>query len=402
MPAVSTEFNGRGIEESSIMKIGITCYPTYGGSGVVATELGIELAKRGHDVHFITSDIPFRLASFTEHIYFHAVEVMTYPVFEHSPYSLSLAARMAEVAEFEDLDLLHVHYAIPHAPSAYLAKQMIKKNNRLKELKIVTTLHGTDITLLGMDRSFLNLIKFSIDESDGTTAVSKYLRNRTYSEFKPNRKIEVIHNFIDTEKYQPADDKTSPCNKFRTRLAPHKEKIMMHTSNFRPLKRVPDVVKIFAKVRSEIPTKLVLVGDGPERYNAEQLARELKVENDVLFLGKQEAVSDLIRLADVFLLPSESESFGLSALEAMSSGVPVISTAIGGLPELNIHGETGFLEKLGDVDSMADDAIKILSDSKLAAQLGANARRRALENFGTDKIVNTYIDYYQRVLEGKE
>lgn len=382
------------------MKIGITCYPTYGGSGVVATELGIELAKRGHDIHFITSDIPFRLSGFREHIYFHAVEVMTYPVIDQSPYALTLAARMAEVAEFEDLDLLHVHYAIPHAPSAYLAKQIIKKNNRLKELKTVTTLHGTDITLLGLDRSFLNLIKFSIDESDGTTAVSKYLRNRTYSEFKPNRKIEVIHNFIDTEKYKPQPDR-DPCGGFLHKIAPNHEKIIMHTSNFRPLKRVADVVKIFAKVRETVDSKLILVGDGPERYAIEQLVRELKLETDTFFLGKQEAVSDLVSSADVFLLPSESESFGLAALEAMSSGVPAVTTNVGGLPEINIHGETGYLEKLGDVDAMAGDIVKILSDDGLRRTLGDQARQRVIENFGTDKIVKQYQDYYESVLQGK-
>ncbi|KAB2880052.1 N-acetyl-alpha-D-glucosaminyl L-malate synthase BshA [bacterium] len=383
------------------MKIGVTCYPTYGGSGVVATELGIELAKRGHDIHFITSDIPFRLASFREHIYFHAVDVMTYPVFEYTPYALSLAARMAEVAEFEDLDLLHVHYAIPHAPSAYLAKQIIRKNNRIKELKIVTTLHGTDITLLAMDRSFLNLIKFSIDESDGTTAVSKYLRNRTYSEIKPNRKIEVIHNFIDTEKYKPHDESDGACNGFLHHIAPKGEKIIMHTSNFRPLKRLNDVIKIFAKVKESVNSKLVLIGDGPERYNTEQLARELHVEHDVLFLGKQEAVSDLICKADVFLLPSESESFGLAALEAMASGVPVVTTNVGGLPEINVHGETGYLEKLGDVDAMADDIVKILSDKSLQQQLGNASRKRVIDNFGTDRVVQMYIDYYENVLSGK-
>jgi len=383
------------------MKIGITCYPTYGGSGVVATELGIELAKRGHDVHFITSDIPFRLSAFAEHIYFHAVDVMTYPVFEHSPYSLSLAARMAEVAEFEDLDLLHVHYAIPHAPSAYLAKQIVRKNNRLKDLKIVTTLHGTDITLLGMDRSFLNLIKFSIDESDGTTAVSKYLRNRTYLEFKPNRKIEVIHNFIDTDKYRPRMDNEEESCKFFHRIAPKGERVIMHTSNFRPLKRVTDVVRIFDKVRQSVNTKLVLIGDGPDRHNVEQLVRELKLEDCVLFLGKQEAVSDLVPFADVFLLPSESESFGLAALEAMSAGVPVVTTNAGGLPEINIHGETGYLEKVGDIDAMAADILKLFSDSSLQKQLGENARKRTLDNFGTDRIVNNYLNYYEQVLAGK-
>lgn len=384
------------------MKIGITCYPTYGGSGVLATELGLELAKRGHDIHFIASDIPFRLQEFTERIYFHAVEVMTYPVFEYSPYALSLAARMAEVAEFEDLDILHVHYAIPHAPAAYLAKQMVKKNNRLKELKIITTLHGTDITLLGMDRSYLNLIKFSIDESDGTTAVSKYLRNRTYAEFRPNRKIDVIHNFIDTDKYRPRQEHERGCNRFVHRIAPTGQKILMHTSNFRPLKRVPDVVRVFANVRKEIDARLVLVGDGPERHKVEETIRELGVEKDTVLLGKQEAIADLICSSDVFLLPSESESFGLAALEAMSSGVPVITSNTGGLPEVNIHGETGFLENVGDINAMTADTLKILTDDKLRNRLSENARQRVMENFTTDRIVQRYVEHYQKVLEGQE
>lgn len=382
------------------MKIGITCYPTYGGSGVLATELGIELAKRGNEIHFIASDMPFRLAGFRDRVYFHAVDVMTYPVFEHAPYALSLAARMAEVAEFEDLDLLHVHYAIPHAPSAYLAKQMVKKNNRLRELKIVTTLHGTDITLLGMDRSFLNLIKFSIDESDGTTAVSKYLRNRTYSEFRPNRKIEVIHNFVDVEKYKPEAAEETSCNRFVHRLAPGDEKIIMHTSNFRPVKRVPDVVRVFDQVRRSIKAKLVLVGDGPERYNVEQLIRELKLEEDAVLLGKQDALNELLGCADVFLLPSETESFGLAALEAMSAGVPVVTTNVGGLPEINVHGETGYLENVGDIDALARDVLAILSDNRLAKTMGQNARERVLANFTTDRVVPQYMEYYERVLQG--
>ncbi|MCK6541348.1 N-acetyl-alpha-D-glucosaminyl L-malate synthase BshA [bacterium] len=383
------------------MKIGVTCYPTYGGSGVVATELGIELAKRGHDIHFITSDIPFRLNTFRDRIYFHAVEVMNYPVFDHSPYSLSLAARMAEVAEFEDLDLLHVHYAIPHAPSAYLAKQIIRKNNRIKDLKTVTTLHGTDITLLGMDRSFLNLIKFSIDESDGTTSVSKYLRNRTYGEFKPNRKIEVIPNFVDTEKYRPHDKPEDSSHGFLSRITPNHEKLIMHISNFRPVKRVGDVVKIFAKVRENINAKLLLIGDGPERRMCEQLVQDFGLDEHVVFLGKQEAVAELICCAHVFLLPSEEESFGLAALEAMAAGVPCVTSNAGGLSEVNIHNETGYLEKIGDVDAMAADVVKILTDQELYQRFRANARQRVVDNFGTDRVVQQYIDYYQKVIEGK-
>ncbi len=382
------------------MKIGITCYATYGGSGVVATELGIALAKLGHDVHFITSDVPFRLQAFAERIYFHAVDVMTYAVFDHTPYALALAARMAEVAEFEDLDLLHVHYAIPHAPAAYLAKQIVKKNNRMKDLKIVTTLHGTDITLLGMDRSFLSLIQFSIDQSDGTTAVSKYLRNRTYAEFRPQRKIEVIQNFVDTNKYQPRV-KSEMCSHFLQRLAPKGEKILMHTSNFRPVKRVPDVVRIFAQVRKEIDCRLVLIGDGPDRHRVEELARELEVEKDIVLLGKQEVVADLLCSADVFLLPSESESFGLAALEALSCGVPAVTSDAGGLSEVVTQGETGFCEPVGNVDAMTQRVLTILTDKELHGMMARKARERVLENFTTEKVVDRYVAYYQAVLEGK-
>lgn len=382
------------------MKIGITCYPTYGGSGVVATELGIEMAQRGHDVHFITSAVPFRLNRFADHIYFHEVDAMMYPVFEHSPYALALAARMAEVAEFEDLDLLHVHYAIPHAPAAYLARQIVKKNNRLKELNIITTLHGTDITLLSMDRSFLNLIKFSIDESDGVTAVSKYLRNKTYSEIRPSRSIQVFHNFVDTEKYRPRDNRHEICSGFLRRIAPNNEKIIMHISNFRPVKRVQDVIQVFRKVRESVNARLVLVGDGPERNNIGQLIRELHLDDQVIFLGKQEAVADILCTADVFLLPSETESFGLAALEAMSAGVPVVTTNVGGLPEVNIQGVTGYLENLGDTEAMAEDVIKILENPDLRKKLSEQARQRVINHFTTDKIVSQYEHYYHQVLEG--
>ncbi|HNC47768.1 MAG TPA: N-acetyl-alpha-D-glucosaminyl L-malate synthase BshA, partial [bacterium] len=290
---------------------------------------------------------------------------------------------------------------IPHAPSAYLAKQIIRKNNRIKDLKTVTTLHGTDITLLGMDRSFLNLIKFSIDESDGTTSVSKYLRNRTYGEFKPNRKIEVIPNFVDTEKYRPHDKPEDSSHGFLSRITPNHEKLIMHISNFRPVKRVGDVVKIFAKVRENINAKLLLIGDGPERRMCEQLVQDFGLDEHVVFLGKQEAVAELICCAHVFLLPSEEESFGLAALEAMAAGVPCVTSNAGGLSEVNIHNETGYLEKIGDVDAMAADVVKILTDQDVYQRFRANARQRVVDNFGTDRVVQQYIDYYQKVIEGK-
>ena len=381
------------------MKIGVTCYPTYGGSGVLATELGIEMAKRGHDIHFITSDVPFRLQTFNEHLFFHGVEVMTYPVFDHSPYSLALSARMAEIAEMEDLDILHVHYAIPHAPAAYLAKQMVRKNKRLKDLKIITTLHGTDITLLSMDRSFQNLIRFSIDESDGTTAVSKYLRNKTYAEIHPSQTIKVIHNFVDPEKYKPRSPDKPICSSFINRIAPAGEKILMHISNFRPIKRVPDILKVFEMTRSAVKSKLVLIGDGPERNLVSQMAKDLNIDHDVIFLGKLDAVSDIICMADVFLLLSETESFGLAALEAMSAGVPVVTTDVGGLPEVNIQGVTGYLEPLGQIDSAARDVIKILSNDELREKIGMHARQRVLDHFTTDKIVSQYEDYYFKIAD---
>ncbi len=383
------------------MKIGVTCYPTYGGSGVLATELGIEMARRGHEIHFITSDVPFRLQTFNDRLYFHSVEVMTYPVFDHSPYSLALSARMAEVAEMEELDILHVHYAIPHAPAAYLAKQMVRKNKRLRDLKIITTLHGTDITLLSMDRSFQNLIRFSIDESDGTTAVSKYLRNKTYAEIHPNQSIKVIHNFVDPEKYSPRSPDKPICSSFINRIAPGGEKIIMHISNFRPIKRVPDILKVFELARSAVKSKLVLIGDGPERNLVSQMAKDLNIDQDVIFLGKLDAVSDIICMADVFLLLSETESFGLAALEAMSCGVPVVTTDAGGLPEVNIQGITGFLEPIGQIDELARDTIRILTDSELREKMGTEARQRVLNHFTTEKIVSQYEDYYEKIADGK-
>jgi len=375
------------------MKIGITCYPTYGGSGVVATELGKALAKRGHQIHFISYALPFRLDSFVENIVFHEVETSSYPLFEFPLYSLALASKMVEVARYEDLDLLHVHYAIPHASSAYLAKQMLKGK---KDLKIITTLHGTDITLVGLEPSFLPLVKFSIEESDGVTAVSRFLKEKTLTNYNIEKDIEVIPNFIDTNIYKPISN-----SEFKKYIAPNGEKILMHTSNFRPVKRVPDTIKIFEQVFKEIPSKLVLVGDGPERSDCEKLCREINLCDHVKFLGKQDGLVDILNAADVFLIPSQSESFGLAALEAMACGVPVVSSSVGGLPELVKHNDSGFIAEIGDIDRMSKYVIDLLTNSRKYEIFSNNARRRAIELFGIDKIVPYYENYYQTVLEEK-
>ena len=375
------------------MKIGITCYPTYGGSGVVATELGKALAKRGHQIHFISYALPFRLDSFVENVVFHEVETSSYPLFEFPLYSLALASKMVEVARYEDLDLLHVHYAIPHASSAYLAKQMLKGK---KDLKIITTLHGTDITLVGLEPSFLPLVKFSIKESDGVTAVSRFLKEKTLTNYNIEKDIEVIPNFIDTNIYKPISN-----SEFKKYIAPNGEKILMHTSNFRPVKRVPDTIKIFEQVFKEIPSKLVLVGDGPERSDCEKLCREINLCDHVKFLGKQDGLVDILNAADVFLIPSQSESFGLAALEAMACGVPVVSSSVGGLPELVKHNDSGFIAEIGDIDRMSKYVIDLLTNSRKYEIFSNNARRRAIELFGIDKIVPYYENYYQTVLEEK-
>jgi len=375
------------------MKIGITCYPTYGGSGVVATELGKALAKRGHQIHFISYALPFRLDSFVENIVFHEVETSSYPLFEFPLYSLALASKMVEVARYEDLDLLHVHYAIPHASSAYLAKQMLKGK---KDLKIITTLHGTDITLVGLEPSFLPLVKFSIEESDGVTAVSRFLKEKTLTNYNIEKDIEVIPNFIDTNIYKPISN-----SEFKKYIAPNGEKILMHTSNFRPVKRVPDTIKIFEQVFKEIPSKLVLVGDGPERSDCEKLCRQINLCEHVKFLGKQDGLVDILNAADVFLIPSQSESFGLAALEAMACGVPVVSSSVGGLPELVKHNDSGFIAEIGDIDRMSKYVIDLLTNSRKYEIFSNNARRRAIELFGIDKIVPYYENYYQTVLEEK-
>ena len=380
------------------MKIGITCYPTYGGSGVVATELGRVLATRGHEVHFISYALPTRLSAFTDNVFYHEIEMYSYPLFEFPLYSLALTSKMVEVVQYNDIDLIHAHYAIPHATSAYLAREILKKENKVsKDIKVITTLHGTDITLIGLEPDFLPTMKFSIEQSDGVTAVSNFLRDKTLSNYKVKKDIEVIPNFINVEKYKRLDNGTTSC--FRKNFAPGNEKILIHTSNFRPLKRVQDVIEIFAKVNKEVPSRLMLIGDGPERSDCERLCRELDIFSLVKFMGKQDAIVELLSIADLFLMPSQSESFGLSALEAMSCGVPVISTSVGGLPELNIHGDTGFIAEIGDTDRMAKYAIDLLTNEKKYDLFQTNARNRAID-FSDEKIIPYYEKFYEKVLKG--
>lgn len=372
------------------MKIGITCYPTYGGSGVIATELGKALALKGHQIHFISYAIPFRLTDYVENIFFHEVEMSNYPLFEFPLYSLALASKMSEVAKYEKLDLLHVHYAIPHASSAYLAKQILKES---QDLKIVTTLHGTDITLIGLEPSFLPLVKFSIEQSDSVTAVSRFLKEKTSTNYSIEKEIDVIPNFVDTNLYKHEN----ACN-FRNHVAPKGEKVLIHTSNFRPVKRVPDTIRIFEKVLKEIPSKLLLVGDGPDRSECERLCRELNLCEHVKFLGKQEALVELLNAADIFLIPSQSESFGLAALEAMACGLPVVASSVGGLPELVKHNETGFIAEIGDIDRMAKYVIDLLSNDKKYQIFSTNARNRAVNLFDKSKIIPIYEQHYESVL----
>lgn len=373
------------------MKIGITCYPTYGGSGVIATELGKELALRGHEVHFISYALPFRLSHYIENIVFHEVEISNYPLFEFPLYSLSLASKMVEVAEYEKLDLLHVHYAIPHATSAFLAKEMLGKN---RNLKVFTTLHGTDITLVGLEPSFLPLVKFSIEKSDGVTAVSRFLKEKTITNYSCEADIHVIPNFVDTDLFKPASN-----GDFRKTIAPKGEKILVHTSNFRPVKRVPDTIRIFEKVQKEIPSKLILVGDGPDRSECERLSRQLDLCDNVKFLGKQDGLVEILSSSDVFLIPSQSESFGLAALEAMACGLPVISSSVGGLPELVKHNETGFIAEILDVDRMAKYTLELLTNEKKYNLFSENSRQRAVNKFDTSKVVPLYEEYYEQILK---
>lgn len=376
------------------MKIGITCYPTYGGSGAVATELGLALAGRGHEVHFISYDQPFRLGGFRERVFFHEVEMEDYPLFEHPPYALALAVALHDTALKEGLDLVHMHYAIPHAVSAYLAKQMLATE---RQLRIVTTLHGTDITLVGLHPSFHAITRFSILESDGLTAVSEYLKDQTVRDFSvPQSRIEVIPNFIDTEVWRPG---RVPCH--REKLAPGGEKIVMHISNFRAVKRVGDVVEIFLRIQRKVPARLVLVGDGPERPRVLQRAAELGLQDKVLFLGKHASVDELLSCADLFLLPSEKESFGLAALEAMACGAPVVASSVGGLPEVIDHEETGFLFDIGAVDEMAEAGVRLLSDDVLHGRVAEAARATAVERFSARSVVPLYEALYERVIGGQ-
>jgi L-malate glycosyltransferase len=372
------------------MRIGITCYPTYGGSGVVATELGIELAARGHDVHFISYAMPFRITEASGNIHFHEVEMLNYPLFDHPPYTLALATSMANVAVNESLDLLHVHYAIPHSVSAYLARAMLKP----RRLPFVTTLHGTDITLVGLDRSYLPITRFSIEESDGVTAISSYLRDVTLREFEVKRPVEVVPNFVNCDIFTP--DNAAKCR--REKYAPNGEKILVHLSNFRPVKRVPDVIEIFALVRKEMPAKLLMIGDGPDRTVAEWMVREKNLSSDVIFVGKQTQVQDLLSCADVLLLPSEMESFGLAALEGMASGVPPVCSRVGGVPEVFRDGVEGFLVDLRDVQTMAARSLEIISDPAKQTKMSAAGRQRALRSFCSKSIIPLYEDLYRRVI----
>jgi len=372
------------------MKIGITCYPTYGGSGVVATELGLELAARGHEIHFISYAVPVRMTEASERLHFHEVEMLNYPLFDHPPYALALATQMANVALNESLDLLHVHYAIPHSVSAYLARAMLAP----RKLPFVTTLHGTDITLVGMDRSYLPITRFSIEQSDAVTAISNYLRQVTLKEFDVQRPVEVIPNFVNCEVFQPVE-----AHPRRKEFAPGGEKILVHLSNFRPVKRIPDVVEIFGIVRREIKAKLLMIGDGPERTTAEWLVRQKGLANDVIFMGKQNQVQDLLCLADVMLLPSDLESFGLAALEGMACGVPAVCSRIGGVPEVVTDGVEGYLVSARDVQGMAARALEILTVPERHKEMSGAARRRALSQFCASKIIPLYEKLYERVLQ---
>lgn len=374
------------------MNIGITCYPTYGGSGVVATELGKQLARRAHTVHFISYALPFRLESFNENIFFHEVELPQYPLFEDSLYALSLTSKMVDVVLYNDLDVLHVHYAIPHAISALNARQIL--NDQGRDIKIITTLHGTDITLIGLDPTLLPLVRYSIDKSDGVTAVSRYLKEKTLTNFSLDRDIEVIPNFVDTAEWY-----RNGGGRLREQFAPDGEYVLVHASNFRGVKRVEDVVRVFSRVRQSISARLVMVGDGPDRAEAERLTRELGVCADVKFLGKQSALQEILSASDVFLMTSQNESFGLSALEAMACGVPVLSTSVGGLPELNVHGQTGYICEIGDVDRMARYAIDLLKDQRRYQRFSGAARERASSKFSADLIVPQYEEYYRTILE---
>lgn len=373
------------------MKIGIVCYPTFGGSGVIATELGKALALKGHKVHFITYSQPVRLDSFMENISYHEVSISNYPLFEYAPYESALTSTLVDVIRYEQLDLLHVHYAIPHASVAYLARQILAAEGI--HIPVITTLHGTDITLVGRDPSYIPVVTFAINQSDGITAVSESLKQETYEHFSIEKEIEVIPNFIDLKRFNKV-----PREHFKKAIAPFGEKLLVHTSNFRKVKRVHDVVQVFTEVRKKIPSKLILVGDGPERFPVEQLCRQLGVCDDVRFLGKQEPIEEILSICDLFLLTSESESFGLAALEAMACHLPVISSDAGGIPELNIHGKTGFLSKVGDTEDMAKNSIHILEDDARLTEFKKNAHNQA-KKFDINKIMPLYENYYRKIID---
>jgi N-acetyl-alpha-D-glucosaminyl L-malate synthase BshA len=370
------------------MKIGIVCYPTYGGSGVIATELGKALAARGHQIHFISYAQPMRLDEYLDNVSYHEVEMASYPLFEFPLYTPALASKIVEVARFEKLDLVHAHYAIPHAISAFLAREILRTH-----LKVITTLHGTDITLVGLEPSFLPVMKFSIERSDGVTAVSRFLREKTMTNYSITKDIRVIPNFVDTGKYRRVEHPD-----VRAKFAPAEERVLIHVSNFRPVKRVHDVIKIFGEVRKKVPSRLLLVGDGPERSACEILTREMNLQQHVRFLGKQLELVPILSSADLMLMPSQSESFGLSALEAMACEVPVISSSVGGLPELQVHGETGYIAEIGDIDRMAKYAVELLTNEAKRRQFGNAGRIRAVENFDVGKIVSMYEEYYTECL----
>jgi N-acetyl-alpha-D-glucosaminyl L-malate synthase BshA len=373
------------------MKIGIVCYPTFGGSGVVATELGIGLAGAGHEVHFITYKRPVRLTSFHTNIFFHEVSALEYPLFEYTPYESSLASKLVDVIRFEHLDILHVHYAIPHATVAYITKQILAAQGI--KLPVITTLHGTDITLVGADSSFSPVVEFSINQSDGVTAVSEHLKTETLQNFNIAKDIRVIPNFIDFTRFRKINK-----DHFRKAIASQGEKILIHISNFRKVKRVEDIVRIFEIVHREIPSKLLLIGDGPERKNLEDLCRQLEIVDDVKFLGKQEAVEELLAISDVFILPSENESFGLAALEAMACEVPVVSSNAGGIPEVNVDGVTGYVCEIGDIRGMAEKCISILSDDKKLSVLRKQAFEHA-KKFDINNLLEQYINYYEEIIQ---
>ncbi|MEO1259349.1 MAG: N-acetyl-alpha-D-glucosaminyl L-malate synthase BshA [Bacteroidota bacterium] len=373
------------------MKIGIVCYPTFGGSGVVATELGLGLANKGHEVHFITYRRPARLSNFHANVFYHEVTGEDYPLFEYPPYDTALASKMVEVVKYENLDLLHVHYAIPHATVAYMAKKILLREGRY--IPVIVTLHGTDITLVGENPAFKPVVEFSINKSDGVTAVSNYLKDKTLKAFKIENDIQVIYNFVDFERFRKIDK-----DHFKKAIAPNGERILTHISNFRKVKRVEDVILVFKKLYEKIPSKLMLIGDGPERRHAEDLCRKIGLCHEVRFLGKQDAVEELLAISDLFVIPSENESFGLAALEAMACEVPVLSSNAGGLPEVNIDGQTGYVCKIGDIEQMASKAISILENEEILQRFRQNALTQA-ERFDIQHILPQYENYYQEVLE---